>query len=266
MSDGTDPARVVPPSPIYTDELVTLHARPFQAVRWSGADVAIVDPPYGDTSLPWDQRTVEWIDHVSDGLKPNGSIWLWGSMSSLLDMLPAAKAAGWTVSQEIVWEKHNGSGSASDRFRRVHEFAVLLYRASWADTYHDPQFSLDATPRQVRRKQRPVHWGEIGEASYTSVDGGPRHMRSVMYERSAHGTAIHPTQKPPGITRTLIEYSCPPGGLVIDPYAGSATALVAARACGRRAVGAERNLGFALLAAQRLSAPVQATLLEPANG
>lgn len=225
-----------------------------------GADLAIVDPPYGDTALDWDRVAIEWLPYVEDALKPNGSVWLWGSLRYLMVALPAAEERGWQVSQDIVWEKHNGSGSAADRFRRVHEHAVLLYRGPWADVYRDPQFSLDATPRKVRRKQRPAHWGDIGEHAYKTDDDGPRFLRSVMYERSAHGSAIHPTQKPLGITRTLIQYACPPGGLVIDPYAGSGTTLVAAQQCGRAAVGAEMDEGYAVAAADRL-AETQGVLL-----
>ncbi len=111
--------------------------------------------------------------------------------------------------------------------------------------------------------QRPAHWGELGEAVYRSEDGGPRHMRSVMYERSSHGDAIHPTQKPLGVLRTLIEYACPPGGLVLDPYAGSASTLIAARWAGRHAIGAERDGGYAQLARDRLAQGVLALMSEP---
>lgn len=74
-----------------------------------------------------------------------------------------------------------------------------------------------------------------------------------MYERSAHGSAIHPTQKPLGITRTLIQYACPPGGLVVDPYCGSGTTLVAADRCGRDAIGTEKDAEYHARAVKRLS-------------
>lgn len=244
----------------YADDDVVLHHASYSEVLPSieGADLAIVDPPYGDTSLEWDRSTVAWLPAVGNALAPHGTIWLWGSLRYLARAIPAAEAEGWTLAQDIVWEKHNGSSSAADRFRRVHEHVVHLYRGAWADTHHEPQFSLDATKRAVRRKQRPAHWGDIGEAAYRSEDGGPRHMRSVMYERSAHGIADHPTQKPEGLTRTLIQYACPPGGLVVSPFAGSATDLVAARACGRRAVGTEVNSDYVAAAAARLAhAPLQ---------
>ena len=241
--------------PSYVDDLVTYHFAGCEAVLPSieGADLAIVDPPYGDTALAWDRVELGWLPLVGAALKPSGSVWLWGSLRYLAHAIPAAEAAGWSVSQDVVWEKHNGSSGAADRFRRVHEHAVLLYRGPWAAVHVEPQFSTDATARQVRRKQRPAHWGEIGESAYETEDGGPRQMRSVMYERSAHGSAIHPTQKPVGMLRTLIQYACPPGGLVIDPYSGSASALIAARQCGRRAVGCENDEQYIAGAVARLA-------------
>lgn len=240
----------------YSDDLVTLYLGDFRDVLPSvaSADVAVVDPPYGDTSLEWDRITMDWLPLIGSALAPAGSLWLWSSMRHLLTVGGTVEAAGWRYSQDNVWEKHNGSSSAADRFRRVHEHAVMFYRGDWADVHHEPQFSADATARDVRRKQRPAHWGKIGEASYRSEDGGPRHMRSVMFERSSHGSAIHPTQKPLGVTITLLQYSCPPGGLVVAPFAGSGTDLLAARMCGRRAIGVEIDEAYAEKTALRLSA------------
>lgn len=53
------------------------------------------------------------------------------------------------------------------------------------------------------------------------------------------GNGLHPTQKPVGAILPLIQTFSQPGGLVLDPFAGSGTTLIAARQVGRRAVGIE---------------------------
>jgi adenine-specific DNA-methyltransferase len=53
------------------------------------------------------------------------------------------------------------------------------------------------------------------------------------------GNRLHPTQKPLSVLTPLIEAFCPRGGLVLDPFAGSGPALVAARSLGRAFVGVE---------------------------
>lgn len=194
------------------------------------ADCVVTDPPYGVTSLEWDKTVDGWQE-----LLRARQLWCFGSMRFFL----GATFPGWSYAQEVVWEKHNGSMFHADRFKRVHELSLHFYRGEWGSLYLQPQFTQDATARAVRRKQRPAHSGHIGAAAYASEDGGPRMMRSVIYARSMHGTAVHPTQKPVEILRPLIEYSCPPGGLVLDCFGGSFSTGVAALQTGRRFVGIE---------------------------
>ena len=78
-------------------------------------------------------------------------------------------------------------------------------------------------------------------------------MRSVLAVRSCHGYAVHPTQKPVGILHPLIEFSVPVSGIVLDPFAGSGSTLVAAREAGRRAIGIEVQERYCEIAAKRLA-------------
>lgn len=55
---------------------------------------------------------------------------------------------------------------------------------------------------------------------------------------------IHPTQKPVNVLRRLIEIFTDPGDVVIDPCAGSASTLRAARECGRSSYGFEVSTKF----------------------
>lgn len=57
----------------------------------------------------------------------------------------------------------------------------------------------------------------------------------------ADTTAKHPTVKPLALMRWLVRLVTPPGGLVLDPFAGSGTTLLAALEEGRRAIGIERE-------------------------
>lgn len=217
-------------------------------------DCCVTDPPYGETSLAWDISVGGWLSEVRRVLKPTASLWVFGSMRMFVGMA----FPGWKLAQDVVWEKHNGTGLFNDRFRRVHEHALQFYRddAKWSDVFKEPQFTMDATARTVRKKAKPAHWiGAVGPTSYTSEDGGPRLQRSVIYARSEHGRAIHPTQKPVEIVGPLVLYSCPPGGTVLDCFAGSGTTGLVAQQSGRNAVLIEVNAGYAALARKRLGLP-----------
>lgn len=240
-------------TPYYQESGVTIyHANCFQALHLAPiVDCVIADPPYGDTSLAWDRRVTGWANCVARRCSSAGSMWVFGSMRFFLE--DVREFDEWTLAQDVIWEKHNGSSFHADRFKRVHEHAVQFYRGDWASVYKSPVTTDDATARTVRRKQRPPHTGHIEAGAYVSHDGGPRLMRSVIAVRSCHGEAVHPTQKPIGILTPLLRYSCKPGGTVLDPFMGSGSTLIAAKALGLRAVGIEIEEKYCEIAAKRLA-------------
>lgn len=240
--------------PYYEDEWVTLYHGDWRELIDPDlrADLILTDPPYGETTLDWDRWPKDWPTLAA---RHSNSMWCWGSMRMFLDRRD--EFAAWNYSQERVWEKHNGSNLAADRFARVHEFVMFWYQGRWADRYHVTPTTADATARTVRKKARPAQWiGATGATTYTSQDGGPRLMRSVFYARSMHGRAINETEKPAASLEPLIEYACPPGGLVLDIFAGSCSTAVAARATGRRAVCFEVRESQCEAAARRLDQDV----------
>lgn len=235
---------------VYEDEWVTLHHADYRDhLEGLRADAIITDPPYETTNLEWDKWPTGWL---ADAAQVTDALWCFGAFKMFMENA-AEFYASWKLSQDLVWEKHNGSGFASDRFRRVHEQPVLWYRGAWENIRHETPTTQDATARTVRRKTRPAHTGHIEASAYRSEDGGPKLMRSVIFARSEHGRAIHPTQKPVGIIAPLIEYSVAPGGLVVDFFAGSATTAVTARQMGRRCIAFEGREDYAHKAAERLA-------------
>lgn len=53
------------------------------------------------------------------------------------------------------------------------------------------------------------------------------------------GNRLHPTQKSAKMLKSLVQAFCPAGGLVLDPFCGSGSTLVAARNSSRRFFGIE---------------------------
>lgn len=225
--------------PYYADDSVTLYHGDMRevlpALRQS-YDLVVADPPYGETSLRWDHWPDGWPALVAD---VTSSMWVFGSMRMFLARVGEFEPY-WNLSQDVVWEKHNGTGFATDRFRRVHEHALHWYRGGWGLGYHQVPHvpaTYDAKGRTTGQREGPAHTGTIGHSVYT--DDGTRLARSVIYARSMQRAAISETQKPISLLEPLIEYACPPGGIVCDPFAGSGSTLLAARNLGRRAVGIE---------------------------
>lgn len=62
-----------------------------------------------------------------------------------------------------------------------------------------------------------------------------------------------PSPKPVGLMEKLIGVVCPPGGTVLDPFAGSGSTLVAAKSLGCKSIGIEAIEAHAETTAKRLA-------------
>ncbi len=244
-------------TPYYADDRVTLYLGDCRTVLPQldvQADCVCTDPPYGETSLAWDRWPDGWPTVIAAHTR---SMWCFGSLRMFLDRRD--EFGGWKLSQDVVWEKTNPTSLRADRFRRIHEIAAFFYQGPWGEVFKQPQRSLylgEPTPSRSERGRRPAHWEyqdrpPLGELGWE--DDGSRLMTSVLRVRGMHMRAYHPNEKPPGILDPLISYACPPGGLVLDPFAGSGSTLVAARDSGRRAIGIEADERYCEVIARRLA-------------
>jgi site-specific DNA-methyltransferase (adenine-specific) len=262
----TEENALATPVPFYADDTVELyHADCRDLLPQLRGDLIVTDPPYEQTSLRWDRWPAGWLDAAADCTTA-----MWCFLPLRQFAAPPYRgrefaAAGWRLSQDLepahdlaadhlTWEKHNGSSFAADRFRRVHETVTHCYRGRWGATvHHTPTIAGLARPTAtIGHRRAPTHTSPIGSAGYTY--GPTRLARSVIHVRSLHGTAIHPTQKPVELLDLLIRYACPPDGVVVDPFAGSGSTGIAARAAGRRAILIEADAGHCRQAARWLAA------------
>jgi site-specific DNA-methyltransferase (adenine-specific) len=70
----------------------------------------------------------------------------------------------------------------------------------------------------------------------------------------------HPTVKPLELMRWLCRLVTPPGGVVLDPFAGSGSTVEAAVLEHFRPIGIERDPGYLPLIRHRLGKPLQQVL------
>jgi hypothetical protein len=113
----------------------------------------------------------------------------------------------------------------------------------------------DAMPQMTG--DRPA----VGFEPCTIAHGNARPMRwngggrqAVWTHNIVKGAARpdHPCPKPEALMCELVQQFTDPGELILDPFAGSGTTLLAAKRLGRRAIGIEINEQFAETAARRL--------------
>lgn len=96
------------------------------------------------------------------------------------------------------------------------------------------------------------------ELAWTNFDKAVRRLVWMWHGmlRENNEPRFHPTQKPVNVMRWAIQNAPPEIESVLDPFMGSGTTLVAAKALGKTAVGIEREEKYCEIAAKRLSQEV----------
>jgi site-specific DNA-methyltransferase (adenine-specific) len=95
------------------------------------------------------------------------------------------------------------------------------------------------------------------EMAWTNLGGPVRvfhHAWMGMLRASERGESYHPTQKPVALMRWVLRRV--PLGLVLDPFMGSGSTLIAAKSLGRNAIGIEIEERYCEIAARRCSQEV----------
>jgi len=93
------------------------------------------------------------------------------------------------------------------------------------------------------------------ENAYLLTKGNPaqpdRRIPDVL-DWKYSGNRLHPTQKPLGILTPLVESFSHPGDVVLDPFCGSGSTLLAAKLAGRNFLGIELDAHYCSVARDRL--------------
>jgi site-specific DNA-methyltransferase (adenine-specific) len=117
--------------PYYADDSVILYCGDMREIlpQLPVAELIVADPPYNSTSLKWDQWPDGWPSLVAES---GTAMWCFGTLRMFIERRD--QFGPWKYSDDVVWEKHNGSGFQPGRFRRVHEQVTFWYQGPWSST------------------------------------------------------------------------------------------------------------------------------------
>ena len=220
---------------------------------WSAADRLI--------PLQYQEWCAEWAVEWRRVLKPGGSAVLFAGRRLAHRAVTALEDAGFTFKDMIAWKK----SSAPFRAQRIS--AVYERRGDTTSA----GFWKGWRVGNLRPTFEPILWlvkpytiggtiadnmadhgvGAFNEAAYTIYAGGPDNIIDIGFERGEAGR--HPTQKPVGLMEALISLTTSRGHVVLDPFAGSGSSLIAAKRLDRIYVGYEANPIYAATAYGRLT-------------
>ncbi|HTV43129.1 MAG TPA: site-specific DNA-methyltransferase [Candidatus Sulfotelmatobacter sp.] len=205
----------------------------------------------------------EWLARCRRVLKPNGTIWVSGTLHVIFSIGYAMQQLGFKILNDIAWEKPNPPPNLSCRYF-THSTETILWAARDEKSKHT--FNYDAM-RAVTGKQMKTVWRNLSESregregneedELPSRSSRSSRDPSSIWTLSAPGSdekihGKHPTQKPVGLIERCLLASTNPGDLVLDPFLGGGTTAIAALKLKRGCVGIELDEAHAKLAKKRI--------------
>ncbi len=220
---------------------------------WSEADREI-PRQYYEWCSTW---AAEWLRVV----KPGGSVFIFAGRRYAHRCISALEDAGFSFKDMFAWMRQR----APHRAQRV---SVVYERRGDLENFAKWE---GWRVGNLRPTFEPVLWftkpykigttiadnvlfngvGAFNESAFLKYEKSPDNVLTSGFMSGESGH--HPTQKPVRLMQSLIELTTQEGQIVLDPFCGSGSTLVAAKLLGRDYIGIEANREYALIAEARLN-------------
>ena len=230
----------------------------------ASVDCCITSPPYFNlrnyNDLPNQiglEKTVDaYVDQIVSVfretrrvLKPEATLWInLGDKYIARNLLGipwevafALKREGYRLRSEVIWHKPNalpGGGPRADKPERCHEH---LFFFSCSDHYYWDDAAAQVPAKEPHRKRSDRFGGKNGHLVRHSEGGmsyghTTRRLRSVWEINTRGYPGAHFSTFPEELVEPCVKTSCPSGGVVLDPFAGTGTVGMVAQKHGRSSI------------------------------
>jgi len=159
-------------------------------------------------------------------LKEDGVGLIFTNWQCYTSMAAVIEEEGYEIKNVLIWEK-NAWSRGDLKGNWGYSYEMVIY------------FKKKKTPSKLRRFLRGKREGNI-----------------LKYKKLPTNYMKHPTEKPVKLLEYLIEKTTAPGDVVLDPFAGSGSTIVAAQHIGRICLSAEIEPEWAKVAAERTGLPL----------
>ena len=235
--------------------------------------LVVTSPPYaqqraghyeGVSEEDYPDFTVQWMTALAPKMTPDGSVFIVirphvrdGVLSDyVLRTRLAVREAGWHECEELIWLKPDAPPLGSlKRPRRTWE-SIL-----WFSRSPQPYCDLKACGRESERVgfEGSLRFGVGGDSPLSRVqsagctNGIARISDVIVANVGGNEPGLeHPAVFPLALAEQLIRTFSQAGDLVLDNFCGSGQTLLAAKGCGRRYLGIEREEKYVRIALGRL--------------
>ncbi|MBT3278907.1 MAG: site-specific DNA-methyltransferase [Phycisphaerales bacterium] len=221
----------------------------------NSVDLVFADPPF-NTGFRYDihhdemgygdyvRWTRNWMRACKRVLKPTGSFWIAISAEFAAEIRRLGQRLGLTLRNWIIWHYTFGQ-HARKKFARSHTHIFYFTADAKEFTFNDRAVRIFSDREKEYNDQRASRMGRLPDDVW---DEFPR-----ISAKNGERSGFHPCQMPVGLLSRIIRISSNPGDVVLDPFTGSGTTLVAAKKLNRHYIGTELSDDYARGARERLA-------------
>ena len=269
--DAIEVARKLPDACV--DTIVT--SPPYWQQRDYGADDQI-----GQEVSPaaYVERLSELFEELKRVVKPTGSMWmvigdkyLKGELMGMpWRVALGLKDVGWRMRSDCIWHKPNAMPS-STRTRPTTDHEYIFFFSNGkdyfynADAIREPHVTFSENSKMKGGRK---HFGKRGSTPEKGKNSGDTNLHDGRWDRAFHPKGrnkrtvwsiplskfreAHFAVYPPKLVETCIAASCPPDGVVLDPFSGAGTTAMVAKQLGRKFIAIDCNQEYCDMAQRRL--------------
>jgi site-specific DNA-methyltransferase (adenine-specific)/site-specific DNA-methyltransferase (cytosine-N4-specific) len=263
------PARIRRGSPVLHGDCLDL----IPSLEDGSVSLVVTSPPYAEQraghygGIPeedYPDFTVNWMSALAPKMTKDGSVLIIirphlqdGVLSDyVLRTRLALREAGWHECEELIWLKVDAPPLGSlKRPRRTWESILWFSRST------NPYVDLKACGRESDRvgfdgslrfgvgNGKPLNGGQAAGCT----NGVARISDVIVANVGGNEPGLdHPAMFPLALAEQLVKTFSQPGDLVLDPFCGTGQTLLAAKGCGRRYLGIEREVKYVKITLGRL--------------
>ena len=219
----------------------------FPLLSAESIDLTFLDPPFNQ-----DKEYASWNDNLpehkywqvmeqvckciyeitSDG----GAIYFMQREKNTEFVLQCLRESGWIFQNLIIWKKKTSAVPCSNKFGKHYQIIAFATKDTAPRVFNRLRISPPLPTNYKHERENGLYltdvWDDIREltAGYFAGDEAIR---------KENGERFHKQQSPIALLLRIILSSTKIGDTVLDPFAGTGTALVVAEQIGRKSIGIE---------------------------
>lgn len=208
---------------------------------------------------------MEWIRQWGSELfrvcRPGATVGVFNSTRSVAHVQMALEEVGFYARDILVWRRSSGIPKGLNLKSRLSKIGEVALDAEGKHSALRNEWEAVAILQKPLETNYVETFKKYGTGLFQTTRPGGGFQSNILEGYALTDSDkfdVHCTVKPLALMERLVEILAPTGEdhVVIDPFAGTGTTLVAARNRGRKFLGIEINPQYIPLAKKRLSAPI----------